>query len=145
MPVRCDYMIMINANCRYGIWLMVTEDTQLTSLFGYPINQTIQTLVIEPPVAFVSTITNLNYSTINFVLPLQIDMAIRFNHDLKVESWDATLSWGYSNLSSWLTYTFPLDLGDCLVRSFLTCIGIFIDIPFEQRPSNTYYRSLRLK
>jgi hypothetical protein len=74
---------------RYGLWLGVSQETNVTSLLGSPINQTIQTLVIEPPVAFVSTITTLNYPTIDFVLPVQIDMVIRFNDNLQIESYDA--------------------------------------------------------
>jgi hypothetical protein len=74
---------------RYGLWFGVSQATNVTSLLGTPINQTIQTLVIEPPIAFVSTITNLNYSTINYILPMQIDMVIRFNDNLQIESYDA--------------------------------------------------------
>jgi len=53
--------------------------------------------------AFVSTVTNLNYPTIDFILPIQIDMIIRFNDDLKIASYDAT--WvgnvvGFSHLTN---------------------------------------------
>lgn len=51
-------------------------------------NQTIQSLVIEAPVVYVSTIVDLVYPTINFVLPIQIDSTMRFDDDLKIESYD---------------------------------------------------------
>jgi len=114
MPCPVDYVI--NTNYRYGLWSGIAWEANLnvTSLLGSPINQTIQTLIIEPPVAFVSTITNLNYPTIDFVLLIQIDMVVRFNNYLKIESYDVVLSWGYSEFE---------PMADIFGPGWLKCYG----------------------
>lgn len=81
---------LLTLRYRYGLWLGVSLDNKSTPIFGAPTNLTIRSLVIEPPVAFLSTIANLNYPTINFVLPIQIDSIIRFNDNLKILSYDMT-------------------------------------------------------
>ncbi|KAI5478199.1 hypothetical protein MNV49_005366 [Pseudohyphozyma bogoriensis] len=82
--------IQLNTEYIYALWLAVTNDNTTTSLLGSIQNQTVQTLVIEPPVVFVSTITNLYYPTVDFLLPVQIDLILRFDDDLKITSYDAT-------------------------------------------------------
>lgn len=80
----------LNTEYLYGLWLGITEETNITSLIGAPVNQTVQTLLIEPPLVFVSTITDLAYPSINLTLPIQIDAILRFNDALKIESYDIT-------------------------------------------------------
>jgi len=77
---------------RYGLWEVISQDTNTSSLLGSIGNPIIQTLVIEPPMFFGSAIADLAYPTINFTLPIQIDIIIRFNDQLKIQSYDATLS-----------------------------------------------------
>jgi len=94
-PSFLRHRCCLTSNDRYGFWLGFLPSINSTSLIGSPINQTIQSLVIEPPVVSVSAVANLAYPTINFTLPLQIDMIMRFGNDLKIESYDATLSCRY--------------------------------------------------
>ena len=77
---------------RYGLWEVISQDTNTTALLGAISNPVIQTLAIEPPLFFGSAIADLAYPTINFTLPVQIDIIIRFNDQLKIQSYDATLS-----------------------------------------------------
>jgi hypothetical protein len=93
----------LTSDDRYGLWLGISQNANTTSILGSPVNQTIQSLIIEPPMVFVSTITNLAYPTINFILPVQIDMIIRFNDQLKIESYDATWVEDYANPHKGLT------------------------------------------
>jgi hypothetical protein len=89
---------------RYGLWEVISQDTNTSSLLGSISNPIIQTLVIEPPMFSGSAIADLAYPTINFTLPIQIDIIIRFNDQLKIQSYDATLSCLYLlNSHNWLT------------------------------------------
>jgi hypothetical protein len=60
------------------------------SLIGTPLNRSIQSLSIEPPIVTASNVVNLYYETVDLVLPIQIDIWVRFDDDLKISSYDAT-------------------------------------------------------
>ncbi|KAG7445665.1 uncharacterized protein BT62DRAFT_896251 [Guyanagaster necrorhizus] len=81
----------LNIEYLYGLFLEgATANT--TQLIGTPITTVPQALVVEQPVAFVSFVTNLLFSTVNLTLPLQIDVILRFDDEtMKVTSYDATL------------------------------------------------------
>ncbi|KAI5478206.1 hypothetical protein MNV49_005373 [Pseudohyphozyma bogoriensis] len=92
--------IELNTEYIYALWLGITNDNTSTPLIGSAANQTIQTLVIQPPVVFVSTITNLYYATMDYILPMQIDLILNFNDDLKITTYDVTFrrwpeAWNY--------------------------------------------------
>lgn len=60
-----------------------------TQLLPYPINSTVASLAIQPPMIAVSTVGMFAYPTINYTLPVQMDGFIRFNDtDMTVTSWD---------------------------------------------------------
>ena len=68
---------------------------------------------------FVSTVTNLNYPTIDFILPIQIDMIIRFNDDMKMASYDITWVGNVVDFYTWLTYSRSAGSDDGQVQLFL--------------------------
>jgi len=89
---------------RYGFWEVISQDTNTSALLGSISNPIIQTLVIEPPMVSLSAVADLAYPTINFTLPIQVDIFIRFNDQLKIQSYDVTLSCRcLMNLHNWLT------------------------------------------
>ncbi|KAF9070240.1 hypothetical protein BDP27DRAFT_1220995 [Rhodocollybia butyracea] len=75
-----------------------------TQLIGTPSSYTIQSLVVEPPVLAVSLIANIDYPTVDLSVPLQLDLFIAYDNELKIISYDAILRrWG-----EYLTYVIPL-------------------------------------
>jgi len=89
---------------------------------------------------FVSTVTNLNYPTIDFILPIQIDIIIRFNDDMKIASYDATWVGNVVDFHTWLTYSRSAGSDDGQVQLFFDIHEYLLTITM-QRLSNIYYQN----
>ena len=63
--------------------------SQEISLLGSPVSHELQSLAVEPPVVSGSLIVNFSYPAIQFELPVQVDLWIRFNDQLQISSYDA--------------------------------------------------------
>lgn len=80
----------LNNNYLFGLFTeSASENT--TQLIGIPSSFDVQSLVIEPPMVAVSFLNELVYPTVGLSVPLQIDMFISFDNDLKIVSYDAVL------------------------------------------------------
>ena len=82
------------------MFAVVANNSNIPSLLGSPVSNTLQSLSVEPPIVAASTITNFSYPEIGFILPVQIDFWIRFDDKLKITSYDVTFrrwaeAWGY--------------------------------------------------
>ncbi|KAL0564365.1 hypothetical protein V5O48_017683 [Marasmius crinis-equi] len=62
-----------------------------TQIIDSPVNATLVELVIEPPMAYASVIIDFLQRTIDFTLPLQVDFLLRFDKNLLISSYDATV------------------------------------------------------
>ncbi|KAJ4490566.1 hypothetical protein J3R30DRAFT_3694241 [Lentinula aciculospora] len=93
----------LNTEYLFGLFVEGASETS-TQLIGSPSSYTTQSLVVEPPVVAVSLVNNLRYPTINSSFPLQIDLFIAFDDDMKIISYDATLR----RWSEFFTYLVPL-------------------------------------
>ncbi|KAH8822650.1 hypothetical protein DL96DRAFT_1714104 [Flagelloscypha sp. PMI_526] len=63
-----------------------------TILIGYPINQTVVNLVVEPPIVSVSAICNFEFRGQTGMVPVQIDSFFRFDDNYKIQQWDGDVS-----------------------------------------------------
>lgn len=54
-------------------------------------NATLQELLVEPPLTYASFVVDFIFNKLEAVVPLQIDLLFRFNSDLLITSYDATL------------------------------------------------------
>ncbi|KAE9407468.1 hypothetical protein BT96DRAFT_874465 [Gymnopus androsaceus JB14] len=80
----------LNNEYLFGLFMeSALENT--TQLIGTPSSFVVQSLVVEPPVVVVSFVNELSYPTVNLSVPLQIDMFMAFDDDMKVISYDAIL------------------------------------------------------
>lgn len=61
-----------------------------TQVIGNPTAYTVQSLAIEGPIVSASVLLDSHYPSINYTLPIQIDLWFIFDNDLKVTSYDAT-------------------------------------------------------
>ncbi|KAJ4490554.1 hypothetical protein J3R30DRAFT_101472 [Lentinula aciculospora] len=93
-------------NTEYLFGLFVESSlSNTTQLIGSPIPSfATQSLVVEPPVIAVSLVNTLLYPTINLSVPLQIDLFVSFDNDMKIISYDAILR----RWSEFFTYIIPL-------------------------------------
>lgn len=73
----------------YGIFSNV-DSLNTTQLIGSPSSYTVQSLSIQGPIVAASVIVAFDYKTIDYSLPVQIDLWLIFNDDLKLEGYDAT-------------------------------------------------------
>lgn len=78
----------LNIEYLFGLFSNIRDETS-TSILGYPARQTIQTLVVEPPLVYFSAILEVDYPTLNLSVPTQVDMTTAWNDDLKMISYDA--------------------------------------------------------
>ncbi|GAA5997227.1 uncharacterized protein JCM10292_000112 [Rhodotorula paludigena] len=78
----------LNIEYLFGLFSNIRDETS-TSILGYPARQTIQTLVVEPPIVYFSAILEVDYPTLNLSVPTQVDMTTAWNDDLKMISYDA--------------------------------------------------------
>ncbi|KAL0564364.1 hypothetical protein V5O48_017682 [Marasmius crinis-equi] len=79
-------------NTEYLLGLFAeTSDQNTTQIIGVPVNATLSELVIQPPLAYASVIFDFFQKTINISFPLQIDYLLRFDENLLISSYDATL------------------------------------------------------
>ncbi|KAK0459273.1 uncharacterized protein EV420DRAFT_312846 [Desarmillaria tabescens] len=104
---------LLNTEYLYGIFSGVSS-LNTTQLIGVPSGASIQSLAIEGPVVSASVILAVYYKTINYTLPLQTDMWMRFDDDLKVESYDMSLRrfpWAFDFLLPKLAPTIAEELG----------------------------------
>ncbi|KAJ3746211.1 hypothetical protein DFH05DRAFT_922790 [Lentinula detonsa] len=94
----------LNTEYLFGLFVEgASENT--TQLIGTPTPSfTTQSLVIEPPVIAVSLVNTLWYPTIDSSFPLQIDLFIAFDDDMKIVSYDAILR----RWSEFFNYVVPL-------------------------------------
>lgn len=70
----------------FGLFANI-RDEHNTSILGFPSHQTIQTLVVEPPVVYFSAILQIGYPTIKEQeIPVQVDVITAWNDDLKMIS-----------------------------------------------------------
>ncbi|KAJ3746207.1 hypothetical protein DFH05DRAFT_1522801 [Lentinula detonsa] len=93
----------LNTEYLFGLFVEGASETS-TQLIGSPSSYTTQSLVVEPPVVAVSLVNQLRYPTIDSSFPLQIDLFIAFDDDLKIISYDAILR----RWSEFFTYLVPL-------------------------------------
>ncbi|KAJ3879940.1 hypothetical protein F5051DRAFT_324939 [Lentinula edodes] len=92
----------LNTEYLFGLFLQ-GSDENTTQLIGTPRSVTIQSSVVEPPVAAVSYISEMAFPTVNMTVPLQIDMFIAFDKDMKIVSYDAILR----RVGEFMAYTVP--------------------------------------
>ncbi|KAJ3750376.1 hypothetical protein DFH05DRAFT_1387170 [Lentinula detonsa] len=92
----------LNTEYLFGLFLQ-GADENTTQLIGTPRSVTIQSSVVEPPVAAVSFISEMEFSTVNMTVPLQIDMFISYDDDMKIVSYDAILR----RVGEFMAYTVP--------------------------------------
>ncbi|KAJ3934615.1 MAG: hypothetical protein NXY57DRAFT_652788 [Lentinula lateritia] len=92
----------LNTEYLFGLFLQ-GSDENTTQLIGTPRSVTIQSSVVEPPVAAVSYIGEMAFPTVNMTVPLQIDMFIAFDNDMKIVSYDAILR----RVGEFMAYTVP--------------------------------------
>ncbi|BGP12390.1 hypothetical protein JCM10213_002005 [Rhodosporidiobolus nylandii] len=78
----------LNTEYLFGLFSGVRNENS-TSIIGYPASQTIQALVVEPPIVYFSAIVQLAYPTLNLSVPVQLDVTTAWNDDLKIISYDA--------------------------------------------------------
>ncbi|KAJ3867149.1 hypothetical protein EV359DRAFT_78870 [Lentinula novae-zelandiae] len=93
----------LNTEYLFGLFVEGASENS-TQLIGSPSSYTTQSLVVEPPIVAVSLVNNLIYPTINSSFPLQIDLFIAFDDDMKIISYDAILR----RWSEFFTYVVPL-------------------------------------
>ncbi|KAJ3730818.1 hypothetical protein C8R42DRAFT_17556 [Lentinula raphanica] len=93
----------LNTEYLFGLFVEGASETS-TQLIGSPSSYTTQSLVVEPPNVAVSLVNQLHYPTINSYFPLQIDLFIAFDDDMKIISYDAILR----RWSEFFTYLTPL-------------------------------------
>ncbi len=67
---------------------MASLDT--TQLLGVPIDASAQSIAIEGSLVSASVILSMLYKTISYTLPVQADMWLDFNDDLKIRSHDVS-------------------------------------------------------
>ena len=72
----------------YGVWVQAAG--QNLSLLGSPVSYKLQSLVVEPPIVSGSIIINYSYPIIQFELPVQVDLWLRFTDELQISSYDLT-------------------------------------------------------
>ncbi|KAK4703616.1 hypothetical protein P7C70_g2598, partial [Phenoliferia sp. Uapishka_3] len=77
----------LNTEYLYGLFWTAAQTTT-TTLIPYITSQSIQALVIEPPLVYTSVIVQAGYPTINFSLPVQLDLTLNFDNDLLIQSYD---------------------------------------------------------
>ncbi|KAE9401811.1 hypothetical protein BT96DRAFT_1091206, partial [Gymnopus androsaceus JB14] len=90
---RCDYSIhwsRAQHEYLFGLFLEGSEDNS-TQLIGTPSTVTVQSAVVEPPVTAISYIAKMVFPTISMTAPLQIDMFLTYNDNVKIASYDAIL------------------------------------------------------
>ncbi|KAF8832371.1 hypothetical protein HHX47_DHR1001763 [Lentinula edodes] len=92
----------LNTEYLFGLFLQ-GSDENTTQLIGTPRSVTIQSSVVEPPVAAVSYISEMAFPTVNMTVPLQIDMFIAFDNDMRIVSYDAILR----RVGEFMAYTVP--------------------------------------
>ncbi|KIY49529.1 hypothetical protein FISHEDRAFT_26124, partial [Fistulina hepatica ATCC 64428] len=80
----------LNIEYLFGLFLETTRQNA-TQLIGSPVRSQIQSVALQPPVTSVSFITDMYYSTVDYTIPLQIDMFINWDDSLAIRSYDATL------------------------------------------------------
>ncbi|GAA5981226.1 hypothetical protein JCM10908_004029 [Rhodotorula pacifica] len=80
----------LNTEYLFGLFANIQAEGN-TSILGFPSSQTLQTLVIQPPIVSYSAIASISYPTIEAKsIPVQIDVITAWNDDLKMISYDAT-------------------------------------------------------
>ncbi|KAJ7846047.1 hypothetical protein B0H14DRAFT_2773223 [Mycena olivaceomarginata] len=73
-----------------------------TLLLGYPVNQTVFALAIDPPVVSISAIANYDWKGDIGVQPLQVDTWFRYDDDLKLVGYDISMrrfSWLFETIT----------------------------------------------
>ncbi|KAF8910868.1 hypothetical protein CPB85DRAFT_1304931 [Mucidula mucida] len=79
----------LNTEYLYGLFSDVASlDT--TQLLGVPIDASAQSIAIEGSLVSASVILSMLYKTISYTLPVQADMWLDFNDDLKIRSYDVS-------------------------------------------------------
>lgn len=78
---------LLNTEYLYGIFSNISS-LNTTQLIGVPSGVSIQSLAIEGPVVSASVILAAYYKTIDYTLPLQTDIWMRFDDDLRITSYD---------------------------------------------------------
>ncbi|KAG7449903.1 uncharacterized protein BT62DRAFT_928660 [Guyanagaster necrorhizus] len=104
---------MLNTEYLYGIFSNVAS-LNTTQLIGLPSGASIQSLAIEGPVVSASVILEVYYKTIDYTLPMQTDLWMRFDDDLKIKFYDMTLRrlpWAFDFLLPKLAPTIAEELG----------------------------------
>ncbi|KAJ7512857.1 hypothetical protein B0H11DRAFT_1947708 [Mycena galericulata] len=89
-----------------------------TLLLGYPVNQTVVELAIDPPVVSVSAIANYDWKGEIGVVPLQVDTWFRYDDNLQLVGYDITM-----RRFSWLFETITPQIGAGIAKE-LNITGI---------------------
>ncbi|KAJ4486168.1 hypothetical protein J3R30DRAFT_1464383 [Lentinula aciculospora] len=92
----------LNTEYLFGLFLQ-GADENTTQLIGTPHSVTVHSSVVDPPIAAVSYTSEMVSSTVNMTVPLQIDMFIAFDDDMKIVSYDAILR----RIGEFMAYTAP--------------------------------------
>ncbi|KAJ7026729.1 hypothetical protein C8F04DRAFT_104754 [Mycena alexandri] len=98
----------------FGLFTTMAEKAAKneTILIGYPQNQTVVSLGIEPPMAFASSLALFNWGPIGLV-PVQIDSVLRYDDNGKVTQWDGVMrrfAWTASTLEPALAASVRAEL-----------------------------------
>ncbi|KAE9411122.1 hypothetical protein BT96DRAFT_802077, partial [Gymnopus androsaceus JB14] len=92
----------LNNEYLFGLFFEGSEDNS-TQLIGTPSTVTVQSAVVEPPVTAVSYIAEMVFPTVNMTVPLQIDMFLAYDDNMKIVSYDAILR----RVAEFSAYTIP--------------------------------------
>ncbi|KAF9009841.1 hypothetical protein BDZ89DRAFT_1078300, partial [Hymenopellis radicata] len=79
----------LNTEYLYGLSSDVAS-LNTTQLLGVPINASVQSLATEGSLVSASVMLSMFYKTISYTLPVQVDMWLDFNDDLKIRSYDVS-------------------------------------------------------
>ncbi|KAK0226494.1 hypothetical protein IW262DRAFT_1267219, partial [Armillaria fumosa] len=104
---------LLNTEYLYGVFSNISS-LNTTQLIGVPSGLSIQSLAIEGPIVSASVILAAYYKTIDHTLPLQTDIWMRFDDDLKIESYDISLRrfpWAFDFFLPKLAPTIAEELG----------------------------------
>ncbi|KAI5480049.1 hypothetical protein MNV49_002014 [Pseudohyphozyma bogoriensis] len=78
----------LNSEYIFGLFTAIAQDTTSTSLLGPFMNQTVQSVVIEPPMVYTSVVAEAYFGSIGVKVPIQIDLTIEFSDDILIQSYD---------------------------------------------------------
>ncbi|KAL0566950.1 hypothetical protein V5O48_015048 [Marasmius crinis-equi] len=80
----------LNTEYVFGLFAEA-NDLNTTQIIGVPTKVTLAELVVQPPMVWASVIVDIFQKTISTTIPIQFDFAVRFDENLLISSYDATI------------------------------------------------------